>query len=60
LRQKDCRLTGGVATAHDNYFFTATQLRLQMRGPVIDAGTLKLRELFEPEHKPADLTWKTG
>src|SRR6185437_9556080 len=26
LRQKDCRLTGRVAAAYDNYFFTATQL----------------------------------
>ena len=46
LRQKDRRLTGGVATAHDNYFFTTTQLRLQMRGSIVDTSALKLREIF--------------
>src|SRR5678815_2498539 len=47
LRQKDRRLTSRVAPAYDNYFFTATQLRFQMRGPVIDASTLKLRKVFQ-------------
>ena len=46
LREKDCCLTGRVAAAHDNYFFTATQLRFQMRGPVVDTNALKLREVF--------------
>src|SRR5437667_1378299 len=47
LRQKDCCLTGRVAAAHDHYFFTATQLGFQMRGPVIDTSTFKLREIFQ-------------
>src|SRR5438309_1923904 len=46
-RQKDCCLTGRVAAAHNNYFFTATQLSFQMRGPVIDTSALKLREVFQ-------------
>ena len=40
-------LTGRVPAAHDNYIFTATQLRFQMRGPVVDTSALKLREVFQ-------------
>src|SRR5262249_12024104 len=47
LSQENHRLTGGIASAHDNDFFTATQLRLNKCGAVIDSGAFEAGQVFE-------------
>ena len=41
VREKDSRLSGGVAAADDDHFFCLAELRFDRRGSVIDAISLE-------------------
>ena len=47
LRQKDCRLSGGVSSSDDDYFFALAELRRDERRAIIDSRAFELLDVLQ-------------